>query len=294
MRTEFEQETEKSTDEIRSDIAKTRQALDETLDRLGQVLHPRRLGDELLGIFSGRNKEGRNTLADAGSSFFQGIANRPVSTMIIASGLVALLIEQKRAGQQEPSDYSYTRWSGEPFGPGPYYEQAEGKEGEEARSTAQNVMESARGGVQEAKDKVTELGESAKESVMRGKARISGRFHRAGEQAGAMSGKAASYGKKLGREAQETYSEGLHRLQETAGDYPLAAGAASFAVGLLCGLGLPISRKEQELMGPAAEEIKAKAGATVEELKERGAQAAEGVAQEVKSQAEEIKPEQQH
>ena len=84
-----------NSDEIREDIAVTRDRMDETLDELGNRLSPKRLIDEAMHLFSGPTA--RNTASRAGDTAVEFTENlgrvvsrNPVPTLLIGAGLAWL------------------------------------------------------------------------------------------------------------------------------------------------------------------------------------------------------------
>lgn len=84
-----------NSDEIREDIADTRDRMDETLDELGNRLSPKRLIDEAMHLFSGPTA--RNTASRAGDTAVEFTENlgrvvrdNPVPTLLIGAGLAWL------------------------------------------------------------------------------------------------------------------------------------------------------------------------------------------------------------
>ena len=64
------------------------------------------------------------------------------------------------------------------------------------------------------------------------------------------------------------------RFREAGDDYPLAVGGAFLAAGLLAGLLLPRTNKEDEWIGEASDELKEQTREKAEELAQRGKEAA--------------------
>ena len=101
------------SDEIREDIAGTRDRMDETLDELGTRLSPKRLIDDALHLFSGPTA--RNTAARAGDSAVEFTENlgrvvrdNPVPTLLIGAGLAFLAFggssnDQRASVRGEPT-----------------------------------------------------------------------------------------------------------------------------------------------------------------------------------------------
>jgi hypothetical protein len=85
---------------------------------------------------------------------------------------------------------------------------------------------------------------------------------------GASDGKArlASAGQSMSAQVQSLNQTILHQFR----DQPLVAGALAFAVGAAFGAALPHTQQEDELLGEAADKVKAKAADEAEHLYEQG------------------------
>ena len=122
---------------------------------------------------------------------------------------------------------------------------------------------------------------------------ISGAASAAGESArGALSGTASSasdYGHRMAEwsgsayqgaagGARRGYEATRHGLEDALDRYPLAMGAAAMAAGVLVGLFLPETRRENELMGEQAARLKEGVKEGGRELLERGKEVATATA----------------
>src|SRR3954452_16309484 len=83
-----------STDEIRSDIKGTRRDMDETLDELGERLHPRHLLDDVLDLFrsSPSGNASRDQIARTSKRVGRTVATElkehPLPALLVGAGLV--------------------------------------------------------------------------------------------------------------------------------------------------------------------------------------------------------------
>lgn len=73
-----------------------------------------------------------------------------------------------------------------------------------------------------------------------------------------------------GRNVQHGYAASRDWLWQTAEEVPLAVGAAAMGLGLILGLAVPRTRREDELMGEASDELMGQAKAAGQDLLERG------------------------
>jgi hypothetical protein len=89
----------------------------------------------------------------------------------------------------------------------------------------------------------------------------------------------------VGHQVQHGYDVSRRKAEEVSNEYPLAVGAAVLGLGVLVGLALPRSRKEDELLGEKSDELKHKAKDTSRELVNRGMQVAQVTAEETIDEA---------
>ena len=104
---------------------------------------------------------------------------------------------------------------------------------------------------------------------------------------------AAEKARHVGEYVKDRTSEIGHHLHERAqrsrdwfddslDEYPLAVGAAFFALGLVGGLALPISKSERRWLGPARDRLFNRAHAIGGELLDKGEEVAERMVDTVK------------
>ncbi len=89
----------------------------------------------------------------------------------------------------------------------------------------------------------------------------------------------------------ELGSEAKERMQRMIDQNPLAVTAGAVVLGLAAGLLLPGTRREDELMGSARDQLVERAGDTVEHVKEAAGEAAREVTEAVKAEVAERGPE---
>lgn len=125
---------------------------------------------------------------------------------------------------------------------------ARGSEGGRYQTQIQVTTEGKAG---EASEKVHDISQKAREKAQRLRGRVSEKTGYAGEE---LRGKAG--------EVKNIF----HDLVE---DNPLAVVAAAFAIGSAIGLGLPETRKEQELLGEASAAMRETVAETLEEAEKK-------------------------
>lgn len=89
----------------------------------------------------------------------------------------------------------------------------------------------------------------------------------------------------VGRQAQHGYDVGRRKAVEVSDEHPLALGAALIGLGVLVGLSVPRTRREDEFIGGQAEDLKRRAKDTARDLIDRGMHIAQVTAEETIDEA---------
>lgn len=165
-----------------------------------------------------------------------------------------------------------------------------------ARAGAEGAAESAKAGASRAAHAVKSGASSAAESVKGAAGAVSGKAkeagaavgsaasaaaHRTGEAARHAGEKAAEYaheaahlakraGSRVSHGTRAGYAYSRERFEDAVDQYPLAVGAGFLALGLLLGLALPETRREDEWLGEASDEAKEKAKRAGKDVMARG------------------------
>lgn len=265
-----------SSDAIRTDIAHTREQMDRTLDEIGERVTPRHLLDEVLDFFRSHRPDREKVKERAGAAASKAgdlasevshavtdvIRRHPLPTLLIGAGIAWAVYERQRdrgnrgyyAGEQE-------------FGMGGYeeFETSEFEEMETSTGAIASVKEKAA----EAKGKLAEGMESAKEKGREIRERAAG------------AGRAA-------RDKASQLKQGAQRkFAETSEAHPLTTGLGFLALGVLAGLAVPTSRKEDEWMGEWSDRVKGRAKSKGQELIERGKHVASAAVSAARQEAAE-------
>lgn len=291
---------ERATSEtIRKDIRGTRQEMDETLDELGDRLHPRHLVDDLIELFRGDSERGshsRRRIAHSskrvGRSIARQIKEHPLPALLVgvavARWIYEAVEENDETGHVEESlGYVPGEWSPE--------------ESEPEWAGKARMQRSAADFRHRAAGAASKAGERASGAASAVKAKVSEAASAAGER---VSGAAATVGATVSGAAEAGWErireggvEGRHalnrrtdyvreRLRATSDDYPLPVGAAFLAAGVLVGLLVPRTEPEDRWMGDAADRFKDDTRAKGEDLLERGKAAATQTATSAMDEAE--------
>jgi hypothetical protein len=128
--------------------------------------------------------------------------------------------------------------------------------------------------IRRAGHKVAEAASSAKEAVAGAASKVghavSDAASTVGEKTSSATGRVSNVTGRAWRGTRHMASNAGTTLQHTYEDYPLAIGAAAFAVGLAAGLAIPLSRRENEFLGEYRDQFLETARSTGEELLNKG------------------------
>ena len=276
-----------SSGEIRSDIRRTRADMDETVDALADRLRPRHLLDDLLDAFrgsgDGAGSEMKDRAKQLGSSALSKLKNHPMPAALIGAGIAWLIFDEsagdgRAAGRDRPG-----RWRDEDLieRSGSFVDARTGRPYDESygRSAEQRAGAGGSGGSEEGtgvlgqvRDKAAQVGQgiaSTAGSVASSVADTASSF--GGQAADRMT---TAYGSTK-RGVRQGYDYTRRGVEQALDEYPLAATAAALAAGVLTGLLLPGTRREDELMGEQAKRLMEHAKEKGQEVVQRGKDVAE-------------------
>jgi ElaB/YqjD/DUF883 family membrane-anchored ribosome-binding protein len=255
---------EQSPGEIEREIEQTRGRLSRDIDELGNRLTPHNLKEEAKtaikdaaqGAVSNVGEQARRT----GSRLVEVIRENPLPVIAVGAGVTWLLTQRSRSdiSGDRMARYAYTgpeRRQGSNWQSG---SGIKGKVGEAISGVKETVSETA-GGVAERAGEWKE---------------------RAGERIGEFGGQARSQSRRI-----------KTNLEHQAAENPLVVAIGAAVVGLALGLLLPGTERENELMGPARDQLVDRAEKTVERAKDAAVEAGREVKETVKAEIEQHKPE---
>lgn len=262
-------------DRIRAEIERTRGEMAETVDSIQERLSPERLKREAVDSVReatiGRAEEMAETAARRAkgfrANFVSTVKENPIPAAMVGLGLGWLLMESRSRGPQYRHDY----------GDRAYYYYRPGGEmrhaGSEARWRAERAMGEARGRAEElgeeARSRVEDLSDEARMRAehLGDEARM--RVERFGEDAREtaenLTAEAREQAEHLSYEARMQARRAQSQFNRMMRENPLAVGAAAVALGALVGASIPETRQEEELFGPARDNLMEKARETAEE-----------------------------
>jgi len=274
MKTHDQPETPPESDIIRADIEHTRETMDHTLDELGTRMKPRHMMDEVLGFLHLDRIDKQKLKEKAGAaaqsvgqaasrtarSLTEVVKEHPIPTLLIGSGLIWAIYESRQRshngnGNGHPHEEAHARG------------ELEGEwEAEQWKAKAQRGLENAKASI-----------ESKTEEV---KDKVSTTAREVGQKASQVKNQVVSG-------VQRGYQAGRERFVQTSQTHPLEVGLGFLAVGVLLGLALPASRKEDQWVGQAADRVKGRVKATGEDLLNRSKTVAVAATEAVKKTASE-------
>ena len=295
--------------QIRNEIENTRREMDRNLDALESKLTPTQLAMEAWGLFRGGST--------AGASRLWRIAKQhPGPAAVIGVGLAWMLSENTK-GSDDRSEYGYRPGYAGAYGysgrrgytgyagtTGAYntgyetgyagdYDEGEGRVSSalhSARDTVSGAAGTAKhavtGAASTAKDAVVGAASTAKDAVVGAKDAVVDVAGTAREKASELSWQARERARYRTRQARVGF-------WETMEERPLALGAAAIALGVVAGLMIPSTRKEDELMGETRDRLMERAKEVGEDALEKGKQVATVAVDTLKEEVErqELTPE---
>lgn len=256
--------SEKNPENIEREIEETRARMSQNIDELGDRLSPGNLKQEAKDAI-------RNVASDAvsnvgeqarrtGSRLVDVIRENPLPVIAVGAGVTWLLKQRSSGGVSgdRMARYAYT---------GPDRRQG----GSWQHGTG-------------VKAKVGDAVSGVKDSVSEAASGIKGR-------AGELADEAQDRMGELGGQARRQTQRVKTNLEHVAHDNPLLVGIGATIVGLALGLLLPGTERENELMGPARDQLMDRAEKTAERVKDAAAEAGREVKETVKAEIADRAPE---
>jgi ElaB/YqjD/DUF883 family membrane-anchored ribosome-binding protein len=250
--------SDRSPEEIEREIERTRDRMSRNIDELGDRLSPSNLKEEAKSKIKDAAQGAVSNVGEqarrTSSRLVEVIRENPLPVIAVGAGVTWLLTQRSKGevSGDRMAQYAYT---------GPERRQSHGVK-DRVGSAVSGVKES----VSEAVGGVAERASELKE--------------RAGERIGNVGGRARWQTQRL-----------KTNLEHAADENPLALAIGAAVAGLALGLLLPGTQREDELMGPARDQLVDRAGETVERAKDAAVEAGREVKETVKAEIEQHKPE---
>jgi uncharacterized protein YjbJ (UPF0337 family) len=258
--------------EIRSEIDRTRADMDETFAALDSKLTPSQIGLELWHLFKGGSSAGAGKL-------WRVAREHPMPAAVIGLGLGWLLVESSKKEDSRTADYGTYRagYAGD-YGYGRSSYAATGYEYDEYE------LDEEGGRLSAAKDKLHDVADSAKDAVGTAREKVGDATGWTKEHALDLGHRAKGQAKALKGKAKYQARRAKTGLWQTLEENPLIIGAATLAVGVIAGLLIPETEKENELMGETRDRLVEEVKEAGQQTLEKGKHVAEAVADKVKDE----------
>jgi len=312
------------SDQIMANIAETRAHMDDTLDELSERLQPRHIIDDLLDWFRSRRSsssgEGRQRIRNAagkaagqvkekasraagqvkekagtaGRAAYSSVREHPLPSLLIGAGISLLLMERRRHDDDEMYEGGSELQGTDTFDTG-YAELPLGEGvGPESYALPEHYSgqgSSSSGLMGKIKGKGSQLGSQLKEKGAQLKEKAGSSMQnikqRTAEKASALRMRAGETGSHLKERAYHGYEQGREVFTRTADEQPLAVGLGFLAIGVLAGMLLPSTRKEDELVGATRDRLVNRTREAAEDAVNRGKHVARTAADVAKQEMRE-------
>jgi len=284
----------RSSREIRSEIDRTRSDMDETFAALDAKLTPKEIGLELWSLFKGGSTTGASKL-------WRVAREHPMPAAVVGLGLGWLMVESSRKSDaydgRDRGDYrgyGASAYRQGYAGTGSYSGYAYDADEDSgllstAKDKVQDVAGSAKEALSSAGDKVSDLAGQAKDQV-------SDLGHQVADKASTLSHQVADKASNLGHQVSDKASDLRRQAKtqvrrarvgfwQTMEENPLMVGAATLALGVIVGLMLPSTDREDELMGETRDHLLDQVKETGQQVLDKSKHVAEAVADKVKVEA---------
>lgn len=294
-----------SSTQLRSEIERTRAEMDETFDALERKMTPGQILGEAWHLTRGGTSAGASKL-------WQIAREHPLPSAVIGLGLGWLMVESSRNeerssyGTNYNSDYSgrYDRarggagrstWGGRTS----LYESSAGYGAypESYNANYQESYEASEGGSHGVSGRVSSAASSVKDAASSAGHRVADAASSAGHKVADVAGSVRERASELSHRTRDKATAlgyntrykarraqtGFWQMME---ENPLAVGLATLTLGVLAGLSLPATRRENELMGETRDRLVDRIEEAGREALEKGKQVAETAVETVKDEAE--------
>jgi hypothetical protein len=282
--------------QVRANMDVTRQAMDRTIDALQGRLKPSQLWLDGLNLV-------RSGSASGAAKLVELAREHPVPAAVIGVGVGMMIREmgKKRNGSGRSLEDVYSsRYGYEPSSPrGPAFEEdghrtATEKVAAAATSASAAVSAGARTAGAAVADTARGLRDAVKNTVHDAKAAVDEGVDLARGKAGDMvdrsreaMGNVQARGADLKVKARGQVRDAKLGFWLNMEKQPLVMGAAAIALGLVAGLLVPATRKEDQLMGGTRDDLFDRAQEKGREILQKGKQVAETAVENVKAEAKE-------
>ena len=257
----IESQSEKSPEDIEREIEQTRNRMSQNIDELGDRLRPESLKQEAKDAIRDVAQNAVTNVGEqarrTGSRLVDVIRENPLPVIAVGAGVTWLLTQRSSSNVSghRMARYAYT---------GPERRQGEGRQGIRGR---------VGGAISGVKEKVSDA--------------ASGIADRASELASGTQERVGDIGGEARRQTRRVKTN----LEHAAEENPLMVAIGATILGLALGLLLPGTERENELMGPARDQLMDRAERTAERVKDAATEAGREVKEAVRTEITEHAPE---
>jgi len=276
----------RSPEEIESDIARTRADFSSTIDAIQHKLSPSEMMDNAVDY----------ALSTPPGAFSMNLVNsvrdNPIPVALVGIGIAWLMVSGRQ--QSEPVRQRYARSARRPVRYVDEYEGMDDAEYYAARDygTGREVGGSDEGVMQRMASRTSETTNDLKEKISDTASAVSGRVQQASQSARSRlqesAGSAQARMSEVTRRSQQQVERAKDRFGQMLEEQPLVMGAVGLAVGAALGAAIPSTRRENEMMGSARDDLLDRAKETAREQAETLKQSAQRVAETAKGEAERV------
>jgi ElaB/YqjD/DUF883 family membrane-anchored ribosome-binding protein len=270
----------RSSKEIRSEIDRTRSDMDETFAALDAKMTPKEIGLELWSLFKGGSSTGAGKL-------WKVAREHPMPAAVVGLGLGWLLVDTSRKSDGHDGR---DRGGYRGYGSGSSRQGYAGPRDDFESGESSGVLAAA-------KDKLVDVADSTKEAFSSATDRVSDAAdwtrehasdlgHQVSDKASALSHQARDRASALGSQAKRQANRARLGFWQIMEENPLMVGAATLAVGVIAGLLLPSTDKEDALMGETRDHLLDEAKEAGQQALDKGKHVAEAMVDKVKEEAQ--------
>jgi hypothetical protein len=249
--------------QARANIDLTRQALDRTIEAIGGKLTPGQLLMEGLSLLGRGGTSGANKVVELAR-------DHPIPAAVIGVGVGMMIRDAANkktdVGRMPPAGYAAG------------YGYEGGFPGVSARTYDEGPGVASRT-VHDAKERVAEVAQSARDTV--GEA-----AHTAHDKVADVLDSVEERGARLRESAHVRVKNAKIGFWQTLDQQPLAVGAAAIAAGLIAGLLIPGTTREDEMLGETRDEMWQRAREKGRDVLQKGRYVAEAAVETLKTEAQ--------
>ena len=290
----------RNSKEIRSEIDRTRSSMDETFAALDAKMTPKEIGLEMWNLFKGGSSTGLTKL-------WQVTREHPMPAAVIGLGLGWLMVESSRksddaydgldrgtyrgnyrAGSRGDYRGDYRGYGSSSYRQG--YAGTGGYSDFDADADDEGLLASA-------KDKVGDLASGAKEAFSSATDKVSDAADWTKEHASDLGHQVADTASSLGHQAKDRAVALKYQAKrqarsaklgfwQTMEENPFVIGAATLALGVIAGLLVPSTDKEDELMGETRDHLFDEVKEAGQQALDKGKHVADAIVDKVKEEAQ--------